>query len=74
MSKIVSWKEHGLCLTCNKVTAHEGTFKLLWEFVLAVPDGESLTVKVLPEEWKGYCQGVLIGILSLELVHDKCAE
>lgn len=61
-------------LTCNKVAALEGLFKLLWVFVLAIPDWVPLTVKVLPEVGDGYCQGVLVGILSLELVHDKCTK
>lgn len=29
---------------------------------------------MLPEVGDGYCQGVLVGILSLELVHDKCTK
>lgn len=63
-----------LTLTCDKVAALEGLFKLLWVFVLAIPDWVPLTVKVLPEVGNGYCQGVLVGILSLELVHDKCTK
>lgn len=61
-------------LTCDKVAAFEGKCKLFGVFVLAVPDGVSLTVKVLPEVGKGYCQGVLVGVLPLELIHDKCAD
>lgn len=45
--------------------------ELLWIFVLAVPDGEALMVKVLPEVGNGYGHGILVGILPLELIHDK---
>lgn len=62
-----------LSLTCDKVAALEGKCKLLRVFVLAIPNGVSLAVKVLPEVGKGYCQCVLIRIFSLELVHDKHA-
>ena len=60
--------------TCDKVAALEGKCKLLGVFVLAIPDGVSFTVKVLPEVGNGYCQGVLVGVFPLEFVHDKCAK
>lgn len=60
-----------LQLTWDKVAAFEDLCKLLWIFVLCIPDWVSLWVKVFPEMGNGYCQGVLIGVLSLEIVHDK---
>lgn len=68
----VKWQLQSL--TCDEVAALEGLCKLLGVFVLAVPDWVALTVKVLPEVGNCYRQGVLVGILSLELVHDKCAK
>lgn len=59
-------------LTCDEIAAHKGHGELICVFVLRVPDGVALTIKVLPEVGDGYCQGVLIGILSLKLVQDKC--
>ncbi len=64
----------GSSLTCDKVAAFEGLCELLRVFVLPIPDWVSLRVKVLPEVGKGYCKGVLVGILPLELVHHKRAK
>ena len=62
------------CLTCDEIAALERQCKLLGESVLAVPDGIPLFVEVIPEVGKGYCQCVLVGVLPLELIHNKWAK
>lgn len=59
--------------TCDEVAAHEGLAELLGVAVLAVPQGPTLTVKVLPEMRQRHPQRVLVGVFALELVQDERA-
>ena len=60
-------------LTCDEVAAHKSHGELFWELVLAIPDRVTLTVKVFPKVRDGDRKGVLVGVLSLKFIHDKCA-